>query len=284
MQSLSSYVNEQLEPNLIITFCSDIMQHEKQLESEALRGYTYSGVFDDVEPYLKSSNFVIGNLETTLGDDKNDGFPKFSAPKEILGALKRAGFDALITCNNHSNDKGDLGIQQTYTRVLEAGMTPVGTCETKLITVSDNGIQVTIHVATDISNVKVRQKEQTKLLTFYNVDNFVPKEGLNIAHIHCGEEYNSNPTDRQLEIEKELMSKGFDAVIFIHSHVIAQTKFSEGKFVSYGSGNFLSDQENLDRQLGQIIQLNCTKDRIRSYQLINTETIWDNNLSKIIII
>lgn len=284
MKSLSSFVNEYLEPNLIITFCSDIMQHDKQLESEASRGFTYSGVFDDVETTLKTSNFVIGNLETTLGDDKNDGFPKFSAPKELLLALKKAGFDSLITCNNHSLDKGELAIEQTYTRILEAGMTPVGTCGTKLITISKNGIDVTIHVATDISNVKWRQKEQTKLLTFYSEDKFQPKQGLNIAHIHCGEEYNSNPTDRQLEIEKELMSRGFDAVIFIHSHVIAQTKFSEGKFVSYGSGNFLSDQENLERQLGQIIKLDCTKDRIRSYQLINTETIWDNGFSKIIIL
>lgn len=45
----------------------------------------------------------------TLGGKPYRGYPAFSAPDEYLHAIKEAGFDVLLTANNHCLDKGSWG-------------------------------------------------------------------------------------------------------------------------------------------------------------------------------
>ena len=41
------------------------------------------------------------------------GYPAFSAPDEYLTAIKDAGFNVLITANNHCLDRGKKGLERT---------------------------------------------------------------------------------------------------------------------------------------------------------------------------
>ena len=280
MKSLSTHINEAFEDSITICIVGDIMQHKKQLFIAASTGYTYKNTFTQPSDALKYADFAIGNLETTIGDDKNAGFPNFSAPVELLDALKVAGFDALITANNHTCDNDDRTIQQTHTRIIERGMKPLGTCGDNSFTFSTSGIDVTFHIATDIMN----DDNWSELVSRYDVNEFEPLVGHNIAIIHCGKEYSSKATRRQLLIRADLIALGFDAIIFMHSHVIGANEIVRGSYVCYGMGNFLSDQENLDRQIGQILQLRFTQKDLRSVHAIGTETIWTPEGDNVIIV
>jgi hypothetical protein len=74
-------------------------------------------VFDDVARYLRSADISTGNLEGTLGR----GGPSkcrgdchaFQAPPSYAGVFRHAGFDLLNMANNHSRDRGEIGLAQT---------------------------------------------------------------------------------------------------------------------------------------------------------------------------
>lgn len=53
--------------------------------------------------------WLLPNLEVTLGGKPYSGYPAFSAPDEYLYAVKEAGFDVLLTANNHCLDRRKKG-------------------------------------------------------------------------------------------------------------------------------------------------------------------------------
>ena len=66
--------------------------------------FDFTGVYDEVKDYLRDADITIGNLETvTAGKNKKySGYPFFNAPDDFLYALKDAGFDLLMTANDHA--------------------------------------------------------------------------------------------------------------------------------------------------------------------------------------
>jgi poly-gamma-glutamate synthesis protein (capsule biosynthesis protein) len=94
-----------------IYFAGDAMQHIAQIE-RALQTdgtYSYKECFTYVKEQVSEANLAICNLEVTLGGEPYRGYPQFSAPDEFASALKDAGFDILLTANNHCLDRGIKG-------------------------------------------------------------------------------------------------------------------------------------------------------------------------------
>lgn len=84
-------------------------------------GYDYSSYFEYVKEEISRADFAIANLEVTLGGKPYKGYPAFSAPDEYLTAIHNAGFNVLITANNHSLDQWQKrsGTNHTAYRFLE---------------------------------------------------------------------------------------------------------------------------------------------------------------------
>lgn len=83
------------------------MQHQAQINAaRTSTGYDYSDCFKFVKEEINRADIAIANLEVTLGGKPYRGYPAFSAPDEYLFAIRDAGFDVLITANNHCLDKG----------------------------------------------------------------------------------------------------------------------------------------------------------------------------------
>ena len=70
--------------------------------------YNFDSIFRYVNSYTQAADFSVANLETTLcGTDNGyrySGNPKFNCPDAIVDSLKSAGFDLLLTANNHAAD------------------------------------------------------------------------------------------------------------------------------------------------------------------------------------
>jgi len=255
-------------------FVGDIMQHEHQLEYEKSRNFSYEGVFDDMKDTFNSCDLVVGNLETVLHDEPLHGFPRFSAPSQLANVLKRAGFDVLITCNNHSLDQGEVGVKQTYEDILDAGMVPVGTLSATRKTFTIKGIDLTIHAWTTFMNPDTSGSAGTAgspYISFWDESKVAVQPGLNVAYIHCGKEYSTEKTPEQAKIEKFLREKGFNGVIFSHSHVPCPVIRDSNFFVTYGMGNFISDQEKLKKNLGNCVIVTFSSDNVK--KIVTMETI-----------
>lgn len=98
-----------------IVFAYDAMQHKAQIDAAAKGGgvYDYSGCFDAIAPYVDAADYAVVNLETPLGGAPYTGYPCFSAPDSYADALVDAGFDLMLTANNHTLDKRDKGMVRT---------------------------------------------------------------------------------------------------------------------------------------------------------------------------
>jgi poly-gamma-glutamate synthesis protein (capsule biosynthesis protein) len=80
-----------------------------------------------VKDEIDSADIAIGNLEVTLGGKPYKGYPQFSAPDEFLYAIRDAGFDVLLTANNHCLDRGQKGLERTIAKLDSLGIPYAGT-------------------------------------------------------------------------------------------------------------------------------------------------------------
>src|SRR4051812_29726468 len=113
---LTSVCHAQDTLKLSLLFTGDIMQHDSQIyaafHTDSIHGdyYDYKPCFQHIKGVLSKADLTIGNLELTLAGPPFKGYPQFSAPDELVDALKDAGYDALVTANNHCVDRGKHGL------------------------------------------------------------------------------------------------------------------------------------------------------------------------------
>ena len=129
----SSLITQKSEINydtVSIAIVGDLMCHSQQFNlAKKDTGYDFNPTFAPVKKYLESTDFTFGNLETvTAGSALNyTGYPMFNTPVQYLDALKEAGFDVLTTANNHSLDRGFIGIEKTISELDNRGILHTGT-------------------------------------------------------------------------------------------------------------------------------------------------------------
>lgn len=268
------------DSRLSLLFTGDIMGHDMQIASafdEKTGTYSYDSVFKYISPVINEADFAIGNLEVTLGGSPYKGYPAFSSPDALASACRNAGFDVLVTANNHSADRGPRGIARTI-RVLDSlkiphtgtwissssrdSLTPLIISKNDIrvallnYTYGTNGIVVppprivsyidTLRIKTDIATSREKGAD------------FV------IVFIHWGTEYDSLPSKAQKQAAGAIMRGGADIIIGSHPHVLqpmtssADTNGLKNPIV-WSMGNFLSNQRQRRSDGGAIIRLELSR-------------------------
>lgn len=261
-----------------LNFIGDIMAHNPQLKAQydtSTNTYSFDNNFKYVKNYIEKSDLSIANLETTLAGTTTPytSYPTFNTPDEIIDALKYSGVDILSTINNHSFDKGDLGVERTLSISKEKRFETVGTVENvddnNYLIKNINNIKIGItsfsygEIKNDkkyLNGIQISKKSQDKMNIFdmTNVDNAFntinntlnkfDDTDIQILFIHWGYEYQRNPSKFQTELAQKLANRGVDIIVGSHPHVVQPSemiKSSDGKnetLVIYSLGNFLSNQ------------------------------------------
>ena len=115
---------------LSFLFVGDVMQHDGQIEAaynSKTKQYEYDDGFKFVKPIINEYDLRIANLEVTLAGKPFKGYPQFSAPDELPETLINAGFNVILTSNNHSCDRGAKGVIRTLDKLDELGVAHTGT-------------------------------------------------------------------------------------------------------------------------------------------------------------
>ncbi|MEN8202856.1 MAG: CapA family protein [Bacteroidota bacterium] len=265
------------EQTLKLVFTGDIMGHDTQIASALAtgeEGYDYKPCFFFIEPYLQSADLVIGNLEVTLAGPPFKGYPEFSSPDQLADALKWAGFDVLVTANNHALDRGQKGLGRTLDQLDDRGILHAGTFadpESRELmyplVVEKNGIRIALLNYTYGTNgLKARPPAMVNRIDREQVRLDLEKAAraepdFIIATMHWGNEYQIRENAQQRELAAFLFEHGADVVIGSHPHVVQPIRGEgKGNLVVYSMGNLISNQRDRYRDGGIAFELELVKE------------------------
>lgn len=282
----------------VLLFAGDAMQHKAQLDA-AYSGdgrYCYTECFEPVRSIISDADFAVVNLETPLGGPPYRGYPCFSAPDSFAEALVEAGFDLLLTANNHTLDARDRGLKRTVSVLDSIAIPHIGTYrnaesrsqEIPLVinikgfkvgflnyTYGTNGISIQGDVIVDYIDRQVMADDIAA----------TRKAGAEIlcVAVHWGDEYKLLPNSSQKELAKWLCDKGVDIIFGGHPHVIQPMELLDNPATGrktalfYSLGNFISNMKTRDTRGGAISRVTLRRDSIGTayvdelnYQLVYT--------------
>ena len=268
-----------------IAATGDVLMHYPVIKTGQVSGggeYNFDSIFTYFNSYVADVDYAVANLETTLSGLDNgygyQGYPRFNCPDGIVSSLERAGFDMLLTANNHSYDTGEKGFLRTLSVVDEAGLDRIGTylnTEEPRYHIEDiNGIKVgmlcyTYETEDDDPALKslngIRLNENTTPLvntfSYLRLDEFYAElEGhltamesagaqASVLFIHWGNEYQLRENDNQRAMAQTICDLGVDVIVGGHPHVVqpvelltAQNDPDHTTVCLYSMGNAVSNQ------------------------------------------
>jgi poly-gamma-glutamate synthesis protein (capsule biosynthesis protein) len=248
---------------LSLIFAGDIMGHSPQFRAaydSKTKTYNYDACFRHVRKYIDSADIAVANLEVPIAGAPYSGYPRFSSPDALLDALKNAGYDVLLTANNHAVDRGKKGLERTVRQLQQRNLLHAGSyfdraqrdslyplmIERKGVrlallncTYGTNGIPVAFpNIVNLIDTVLIKQ----------DIQNACDRGAdLKIMAVHWGEEYQLKANSEQEKLMDFFVRNGINAVIGTHPHVVqnAGIRYGEDSIpvpVYYSLGNAVSNQ------------------------------------------
>ena len=264
---------------LTLIFTGDLMQHLPQVLAATDRHgkVDYASCFAYVKPYFGTADYVIANLETTLGDPPYSGYPQFRSPRALAWNMRQAGIDIAVMANNHVCDRGSEGILSTVGALDRAGVPHTGAFTDSAdfgrshplfirkngfriallnYTYGTNGLPVpagrlvnridTVRIAQDIRRIK--ETDVTNIIVF----------------LHWGNEYETLPNRDQRAVAELCHRAGADLVIGSHPHVVQPAETvtdAQGRVCGvtvFSMGNFVSNQRQTDTDGGISVRIRLT--------------------------
>lgn len=127
VRALRDYHNRPVK----ISFTGDILYNNPMNDwCKTADGYNYLPLFAQMWGRLPDADYLVGNIETPVAGEENDGYTHsrycFNTPEAALDALRKTGFDLLSLANNHAMDHGSAGIAATLDACDRAGLDHIG--------------------------------------------------------------------------------------------------------------------------------------------------------------
>lgn len=255
---------------LTLLFAGDIMAHRSNYSMK-----NYSKIWKDIKPLVSGADFSFANIEAPV--NKNlpfSPYPDFNMQPSYPEAAIDAGFNVFSLVNNHTNDKGLEGINETrkWGEKIEEDSKlserPVYFCginkspgeKISYKIIRKGNWKILFVAVTEILNrpdyrsylnYVVASKKDWEEFSEYLVQ--IRKENpcdLMILSIHTDEpEYILSAGQKRKSYYRSLISKGVDVIWSNHPHIVREREFfgeNETKLLKnaiiYGNGNTISGQ------------------------------------------
>lgn len=272
---------EKVVATATISAQGDLLMHRPVFNTakQADGTYDFDSIFKYTTDVLASMDYAVANLETTFGGPEHPHVDNqsFSCPDELAVDAAQAGYDMLLTANNHSGDTMADGLLRTLEVTRAAGLATLGSQmpgEDRYSIVEVNGIKLGMVAYTWSCRVGEDNFSLNGLLpitdegqmNYYLNANpeklYTEAEQImadmkaagaeaTIMYIHWGNEYEIKENQLQRTIAQKLCDIGFDVIVGGHAHVIQpmalleSTVDPEHKTVCiYSLGNAVSNQRS----------------------------------------
>ena len=267
--------------HLSLLIAGDLMQHMPQIKSakQSDGSYDYEECFAGIKAEVERADVAIANFETTLAGQPYSGYPQFSAPDDFLSAVQSAGFDIMLTANNHCVDTRRKGLERTLNMMDSLGMAHLGTYRTLderertyPYLIEKNGLRIVLlNFTYDTNGIPVPQPCHVNLMDTLEIAADLDKArqmkpDAIIALPHWGIEYQTLPSKEQREMAAWLLSHGVDHIIGGHPHVAQPLELrNDGRnLVAWSMGNLVSNQSKPNTYGGYMVRLDITKSGLQT--------------------
>lgn len=275
------------ESRLSVAAAGDLMCHDSQLKhayQQNTKEYSFSHFFVFAKEWISKADLAIANLETTLPGKDYAGYPLFGSPDSFAQAIKDAGFDVLVTANNHSLDRGSEGLKRTLFVLKELGFYFTGTYqswqerkENPFLFLTANNLSLAILNYTFSTNgiavpseIKINYPLSEKIIEEDIKEAKKKNPDFIIVYYHFGNEYERYPNAEQKKWAKFAIEAGAHIVLGSHPHVIQPVEifFAEDRYgeyrqrlVAYSLGNFISGQTKPHTEIGVLLYFSLIKNQ-----------------------
>lgn len=270
----------------IVTFIAvgDIML-ARTVEQKMLQYDDWLYPFRETYHVTSNADLVFGNLEGPLikGPLVNAYEMSFRADPQAIDGLLFGGFDVLSLANNHINNKGREGINNTIETLNRAGILHTGAGlnvaeAAKPATVEVNGTSFGFLAFTDGTFTSQSDQaaderagalflnEQTLTASILKLKDTVD---VIIVSMHAGTEYQHEPEEYQVQLAHTAIDSGAELVIGHHPHVVQPIEEYNGGLILYSLGNFIFDQMwSQETTEGAIVSITFTNANIVEHKII----------------
>lgn len=236
--------------------------------------YSFSHHLELMKPIVSEYDLAYYNQESILGgtDIGLSSYPRFNSPFEVGDAFLDAGFNLVSTANNHTLDRGEVAILNSFrywsskSNVLMSGTYDSYLCMENIPTREVNGIRYAfLSYTTSLNGLRVPSSkwylvnEYSKERVANDIQKIKEDVDVIIVSMHWGSEYQDYPNQEQKDIAQYLASLGVNIVIGTHPHVIQPIEKIGDTLVIYSLGNFISAQNGIDKLVGLGIGLTIQK-------------------------
>jgi len=260
-----------------ITFIGDVMLGREVGEIYEKEKQQIVNV--DIKNKIKESDFILANLEAPVAGNvkEEDDIMTFIANPETLSEV---GFiNVLSLANNHINDAGTIGIEESIKHLEENNYEWNGFYEVKYepILFEKNNIKCAVVCCTDIINIEIEDKNFNRKLLWLDdeiidevINEYKVKGYFDILYVHGGIMFSRYPNPAFRNALHSKIDKGVDSIITVHPHVIGCEETYKGKKIFYSLGDFIMDGHSERRRSSMILNINLKKDFSFTYELIPT--------------
>lgn len=286
-----------------IIFAGDVMGHGPQIQAafdSQLNEYKYDTSFYFLKPFLSSADITLANLEVTLSGPPYSGYPHFSSPDALAAALKRAGFQILVTANNHAADRGAEGINRTLHILDSVGLLHTGTFHSRQerdsispLIVEKKGMHIAfLNYTYGTNGETVPYPYVVNLIDTALIRADIDKARLKkadyiIAIMHWGNEYERFASNEQKSLARWIIMHGCDMIIGSHPHVIQGVEFivpdsgeaGHPKLVLYSLGNLISNQRDRYKNGGILFGIKLIKSNTNELHQYAYLPVWVYKIS-----
>lgn len=258
-----------------ISFIGDIALGEHYFSlGHGPRSYARKNfLFKNVKQYFEDSEYVVANLECPISDlhyDKSD--PESSAFRgspAVISQLKNAGINIVSVANNHMMQHGEEVFKDTIKNLEKNGIKVIGKSSQEPLLLDANN-KISILACSDIEDNTY--KDQTSYQRWNEgfkktINTYVNQGVVVIIFIHWGREDKHKPTDRQIEIEKDLKKLGVRIIVGHHPHIFYPVKYHNNFICAYSIGDFVFDLP-WDKKLLKTGILNISIDKTLSAEIV----------------
>ncbi len=214
---------------------------------------TMDAAFADAQSVFAGSDIGFVNLESVLTSSDRDTGKEihFKADPARTDVLQYLGLTHVSVANNHVDDYGRAGWEESVEILKTADVVPVGDYA--------DDQEPTFSTVGDTTFAFLAYADVYRALSLDRLasDVAAAKERADVVIVsfHWGVEYSHGQTARQVELAHAAIDDGADLVIGSHPHVLGGIETYHDGLILYSLGNFVFDQDGVDQNESAVAKL-----------------------------